>query len=49
MLTVDVLTPLPDKEHTGCTKYRINKEEHVKEQKRKHILEVPHTMLVAHS
>ena len=39
--TADVPAPLPDKEHTVRTKYRITKEEHVKEQKRKHILEVP--------
>ena len=41
LLTADVPAPLPDKEHTVRTKYRITKEEHVKEQKRKHILEVP--------
>jgi len=41
LLTVDVPTPLPDKEHTLRTKYRITKEEHVKEQNMKHILDVP--------
>ena len=40
LLTADVPAPLPDKEHTVRTKYRITKEEHVKEQKRKHILEI---------
>ena len=40
LLTADVPAPLLDKEHTVRTKYRIIKEEHVKEQKRKHILEV---------
>ena len=29
MLTADVPAPLPNKEHTVRTKYRINKEEHV--------------------
>ena len=41
LLTADVPAPLPDKKHTIRTKYRITKEEHVKEQKGKHILEVP--------
>ena len=40
-LTTDVPAPLPDKKHIARIKYRITKEEHVKEQKRKHILEVP--------
>ena len=41
LYTANVPAHLHYKEHTVRTKYRITKEEHVKEQERKHILEVP--------